>query len=1623
MESKKRKNMHIDYTQCIICEGKEGKDAKDLQKVTETGYPSLLFAIENRNDNVSHRLYTEGRDEQAFLKKNPKWHSKCRAKYTNKKTVNQLKKKMLRSDEEEDKPSLTRLSDVQAGPSTRRSTGIPQEIDMKDICFVCEKDRDKNGSHKLLYVATEDRERGVRDKAIELDDEKMLCKLGGRVCCADLVARDFRYHSLCLSNYLLLKKTEDNEIKESTYDTAFKQLLKSENFEEEIFQNEGVMCVNYLRNKFRNLLQEQGIETYSSYKSSRLTKRLTNMYGDNVTIFPQAGASSLVCSKQLPAGKLFSQVNKLNKQNENDFSQESDGDSDDVNGDNSNNANVVFHAAKHLRSELKNDEKEEQIVIKTAKENLQGMHDLASHGLTTVEQPTGSILAMNVNYETAYERVNTKLYNHMAWLVTDADAEIGDDGHVILNRKQHEKVLNIAQDITASVTGIATPKQIGTALYLLKETRSKTIVTLLNRFGNCISYKDAQRYIGTMAEMVSKKEKEDGIFIPFGMMHGLFTQTADDNLDFPNLHATTHIFYQYNKNQSKDSGFVPLCKVRATSMKAAPFTTNRSGLTLNDRRKARSVANVTFQHEDLPSSDCLNDINLVWQIGSMYPTTLLETVDESDMYAFPNWSDFNHVVDGAGSEATGISYGSIFPSSPTDSDVVEKSLDYVIEVSQKLGNEFTVHTCDQAIYDIALGLKKKKHVKYEKLILRMGGFHLALNFMGAIGFFMKGTGLEEVLVHGKVCTRGVANKIIAGKDYYEILEAYTIVQAAIFQLFWDQFETWLIAHGKEYECFPEISNCISDILKSMTDKDGDNVCDLLDNPQTRKSLKEIAELLEQFKVKYCVAPTAKLWLMFIEMVDILKHYIQAERFGLWKDHLAEAHRMLPFLVSAGHTNYSACLPHYLEDMRNLPTTAPVVDEAFRNGNFSVHQLSGAFNGVWTDMALEQTYNKDAKTHLFHGIAGSQSAMDKYLKALPLLSGVSEEVKSMAHLGVQNSRTLKCREKQTCAINKSIHNVKTAVEDKMINPFREDVQELGGIINISTGLKCDSLDIIQAQSKGIAALKEAADRKSDKIPVVKIKTFATKEKKPQSKVLKAQQLLKEERLIIRSMLFMDNVNDAEKRAALSHEWTNYPASLFEPCEKLKSGYAMRKGSKADYYHAIKTFLGEHWIETESIEKQPGNTVLIIDAGYFLHKKMSLGCTTYMELASKYIDEIFQVTDANVINVVADRYDFPLSQSLKHEERERRMKGKLTRNVNYQPDDKLELPPFHDIMESMEGKANLMNYFSTSWQERHHLVPQGKVLILGGMGKERGSTTRLTHTDSVEIGLHTDGHEEADTRLFVHLTYCVTRLGLPRIIIHANDTDIFVMAMYCINRVPGLEELWIYRDDTFIPIHSIVLHLSMKCQAGSLHLTSLLLGGYILSGCDTVSYPFMKGKKTALKVITSNPTEFEGLATFQEQGSNTTEEACLKSCTAFFCALYGRFGFIHMDILRSHLFACSKADLRSLPPTQDAFVLHAKRAIYQMILYKEAINGQINVPSPTNYGRTIRDGMLMCVMMQKEAKPVALLSKRKVYCKCSDSKCLAGCRCKNARVDCTAGCLCTGDPERCHRINAELAIVSD
>ena len=71
---------------------------------------------------------------------------------------------------------------------------------------------------------------------------------------------------------------------------------------------------------------------------------------------------------------------------------------------------------------------------------------------------------LEIAYLEASRRVSSNLYNHLAWMITDASPELGEHGRLKVTPKQQEQVLNLAQDVCQAVAKIPTPKHIGTAL-------------------------------------------------------------------------------------------------------------------------------------------------------------------------------------------------------------------------------------------------------------------------------------------------------------------------------------------------------------------------------------------------------------------------------------------------------------------------------------------------------------------------------------------------------------------------------------------------------------------------------------------------------------------------------------------------------------------------------------------------------------------------------------------------------------------------------------------------------------------------------------------------------------------------------------------------------------------------------------------------------------------------------------------------------------------------------------------------------------------------------------------------------------------------------------------------------
>ena len=182
-----------------------------------------------------------------------------------------------------------------------------------------------------------------------------------------------------------------------------------------------------------------------------------------------------------------------------------------------------------------------------------------------------------------------------------------------------------------------------------------------------------------------------------------------------------------------------------------------------------------------------------------------------------------------------------------------------------------------------------------------------------------------------------------------------------------------------------------------------------------------------------------------------------------------------------------------------------------------------------------------------------------------------------------------------------------------------------------------------------------------------------------------------------------------------------------------------------------------------------------------------------------------------------------------------------------------------------------------------------------------------------------HEEAYTRIVLHARKAAAR-GYKQVNILGRETDVLVLILA--HREQLFQEIWMFagtsRQRRYIPVHRIPLSEEKRKS---------LLAFHAITGCDTTSQFYGVGKASAWKV-------FDLLEHLGEESQISAD--VLAKAEAFVCKLYHR-GTQEVEINkeRAAAFCKSKKDLDALPPTQDALILHIKRANYQTMVWNKAL----------------------------------------------------------------------------------------
>ena len=247
-------------------------------------------------------------------------------------------------------------------------------------------------------------------------------------------------------------------------------------------------------------------------------------------------------------------------------------------------------------------------------------------------------------------------------------------------------------------------------------------------------------------------------------------------------------------------------------------------------------------------------------------------------------------------------YLALIDMSPSDPDTMMTVLQEAKRLTNERGQKKVVFTCDRQLYKVAADVKCAYPNDFSNVILRLGGMHMLMSFVGAIGSLMAGSGLSEILSS----TFAGVSKMLTGKKFPQNVRAMRLVSE-----------------------------------------------ELLRNIINRGDVMSMEDLLAHLDAAARKSKTSKLWVdWFIKPVFLMMLYIRTEWESDWPLHLVAVKRILPYFFASGHVNYARYGLYYLHSMESLHGEELLM---FLRGEHVMHHVPGLWNGIWSDMYIETTF--------------------------------------------------------------------------------------------------------------------------------------------------------------------------------------------------------------------------------------------------------------------------------------------------------------------------------------------------------------------------------------------------------------------------------------------------------------------------------------------------------------------------------------------------------------------------------------------------------------------------------------------------------------------------------------------
>nr|CAI5866755.1 unnamed protein product [Callosobruchus analis] len=236
---------------------------------------------------------------------------------------------------------------------------------------------------------------------------------------------------------------------------------------------------------------------------------------------------------------------------------------------------------------------------------------------------------------------------------------------------------------------------------------------------------------------------------------------------------------------------------------------------------------------------------------------------------------------------------------PSDVTTLHSALLYAVQKSNECNQETIFVTFDLPLYlKCRCLIEQSENPDFKRIVVRLGGFHLLLSYLGAIGHIMEGSGLEDLWA--TVYAGESVKKLMTGHAFSRSVRAHILTFTAIGITICQKIEG--------------LSHKIKDFIETIATTWEESTL-TIDSCNVDGSLQQAtSEFILKFEELEKLVATSKLWAQYMRMVIIALQFIESERLGNWVMYLQTMEKMLPILHAAGHFGYAKGLQIFLQDM-------------------------------------------------------------------------------------------------------------------------------------------------------------------------------------------------------------------------------------------------------------------------------------------------------------------------------------------------------------------------------------------------------------------------------------------------------------------------------------------------------------------------------------------------------------------------------------------------------------------------------------------------------------------------------------------------------------------------------------